>query len=87
MTLQSVKKVKVGEKYVHYKNKKEYLIIALGTLQAPLKELDGKQVVIYQALYDDPVFGKKHIWVRPVDYFLANVEVDGKIVPRFELCR
>ncbi|MEY3197372.1 MAG: hypothetical protein RLZZ59_743 [Pseudomonadota bacterium] len=34
--------------------------------------------VVYQALYGE--FG---IWVRPFSMFTENVEIDGKVLPRF----
>jgi len=36
-------------------------------------------MVVYKALYGD-----EGMWVRPYEMFLEKVEVDGKIVPRFE---
>jgi len=36
-------------------------------------------MVVYKALYGD-----EGMWVRPFDMFVSKVEVDGKIVPRFE---
>lgn len=27
---------------------------------------------------------EKYFWVRPIGMFLENVEVDGKIIPRFK---
>jgi hypothetical protein len=36
-------------------------------------------MVVYRALYGD--FG---LWVRPLQMFLKNVEVEGKILKRFE---
>ena len=35
--------------------------------------------VVYQA-----VCGQHEVWVRPKEMFFGNVEVDGKLVPRFE---
>ena len=34
---------------------------------------------MYQA-----VCGQHEVWVRPKEMFFGNVEVDGKLVPRFE---
>jgi len=36
-------------------------------------------MVVYKALYGD-----EGMWVRPYEMFVEKVEVDGKIVPRFE---
>ena len=38
----------------------------------------GEKVVVYRQLYGDFA-----LWVRPKGMFLEQVEVDGKIVPRF----
>jgi hypothetical protein len=37
-------------------------------------------LVVYKALY-----GECGLWVRPLDMFCEKVEVDRKMVPRFEL--
>jgi len=66
-------KLKVGRIYRHYKGN-EYLVLHLAKHSETLEEL-----VVYQALY-----GEKGIWVRPLKMFLEKVEVDGKIVNRFE---
>jgi len=36
-------------------------------------------MVVYKALY-----GEEGMWVRPFDMFTSTVEVDGKVVQRFE---
>jgi hypothetical protein len=35
-------------------------------------------------MYIDPEFGSHAHWVRPVQMFLEEVELNGKKVPRFE---
>ncbi len=70
--------IKIGEKYTHYKNKKNYIIIAL----AHDTETLSKQV-IYQGLYTDKEFGENPIWVRDYDEFCDDVLVDGVLVGRF----
>lgn len=60
--------------YEHYKGNK-YRILGVALHSETLEEL-----VIYKALY-----GKKLTWVRPLKMFLENVEIDGKIAPRFRL--
>jgi hypothetical protein len=68
-------KIKIA-KYRHYKGK-EYKVIGIANHSETLEKL-----VIYQALY-----GKKELWVRPLKMFTEQIEVDGKIRPRFEYIR
>lgn len=43
-----------------------------------------EELVVYKALYLHEEFGKDSIWVRPNKMFFENVEIDWKIIPRFE---
>lgn len=63
--------LKVG-KYRHYKGK-EYEVIGVARHSETLEEL-----IVYRALY-----GSGELWVRPLNMFLAQVEVDGHKIPRF----
>lgn len=63
----------IGKKYRHFKGK-DYLVLHLAKHSETLEEL-----VVYQALY-----GERGIWVRPLEMFLGQKEVDGKLVNRFE---
>ena len=63
--------LKLG-KYRHYKGK-EYELIGVAKHSETLEDL-----VVYKALYDNG-----SLWVRPLKMFEENVEVDGKIMPRF----
>lgn len=65
--------IKVGQKYKHFKGN-EYLVLHL----AKHSETE-EDMVVYQALY-----GERGIWVRPLRMFEEKVEVNGKIVNRFE---
>ncbi|CBH20246.1 conserved protein of unknown function [Acetoanaerobium sticklandii] len=65
--------LKIGKKYRHFKGK-EYLVMHIAKHSETLEEL-----VIYQALY-----GEMGVWVRPLDMFLEQVEVNGQMVNRFE---
>lgn len=38
-----------------------------------------EEMVVYRKLYGD-----HSLWVRPLTMFLELVEVDGRLVPRFE---
>jgi len=67
--------LKTGKKYKHYKGN-EYLVLHLAKHSETEEDL-----VVYQALY-----GERGIWVRPLDMFLEQIEINGKIVNRFEAC-
>ena len=67
--------LQIGKKYRHFKGK-DYLVLHIAKHSETLEEL-----VVYQALY-----GEKGIWVRPLDMFLEQVEVNGMLVNRFEEC-
>ena len=66
--------IKLG-KYRHYKGK-EYETIGIAKHSETLKDL-----VVYEALYDNEV---SKLWVRPLEMFMEDVEIDGKKVPRFK---
>lgn len=38
-----------------------------------------EEMVVYRKLYDD-----HSLWVRPLDMFMEDLLVDGRLVPRFE---
>lgn len=65
-------------KYLHYKGN-EYDVIGVARHSETLAEL-----VVYQSRSNYPKSGVKHLWVRPIAMFLEDVEVAGKIVPRFK---
>jgi hypothetical protein len=69
--------IKLG-KYKHYKGKL-YEVIGVAHHSETLEKL-----VIYKALYKIEGFGKNSFWVRPLDMFLEEVEVNGKSQPRFQ---
>ena len=60
-------------KYRHYKGK-EYEVIGVARHSETLEDL-----VVYKALY-----GERDLWVRPAKMFLENVEINGKMIPRFK---
>jgi hypothetical protein len=61
--------------YRHYKGEK-YRVIGIAKHSETLEEL-----VVYEALYDNK---ESKLWVRPKKMFLENIEIDGRLVPRFE---
>jgi hypothetical protein len=60
--------------YRHYKGN-TYDVIGVATHSE-----DETQLVVYR-----PTYGERALWVRPLTMFTENVEVEGKIVPRFAL--
>lgn len=60
-------------KYKHFKGK-YYEVIDVCRHSETLEEM-----VIYRTLY-----GNYDLWVRPLSMFTEKVEVDGKLVDRFE---
>ncbi len=60
-------------RYRHYKGR-EYILIGIARHSETMEEL-----VIYRQEY-----GENALWVRPKQMFLETVEVDGKILQRFE---
>jgi hypothetical protein len=64
--------------YRHYKGGL-YEVIGEGTHSETLEKL-----VIYKSLYDKPDYPVGSIWVRPLGMFVETVEVDGRMVRRFE---
>ncbi|MBU5674813.1 DUF1653 domain-containing protein [Alkaliphilus sp. MSJ-5] len=67
--------IKIGKKYRHFKGN-EYLVLHLAKHSETLED-----IVVYQ-----PLYGEMGIWVRPLDMFLEQVEVNGILVNRFEEC-
>lgn len=66
-------KVRIG-KYKHFKGG-DYEVIGVAKHSET-----GEELVVYKALYDEG-----SLWTRPVNMFIEKVEVDGRMVPRFEL--
>ena len=62
--------------YKHYKGNK-YKVIGIGRHSESDEEL-----VIYQALY-----GENCIWCRTINMWNYKIEIDGKIIKRFELIK
>ena len=67
------REIKIGQKYRHCKGK-EYQVLHLARHSETMELM-----VVYRALYDD--YG---IWIRPLDMFLEQVEINGQFINRFE---
>lgn len=61
--------------YKHFKGGM-YRVIGVAKHSETLEDL-----VIYEALYDNP---ESKFWVRPLENFLGEAELDGKKISRFE---
>jgi cyclomaltodextrinase / maltogenic alpha-amylase / neopullulanase len=69
-----MKNIKSGY-YRHFKGNK-YLVLGIAKHSETLEEY-----VSYISLYEN---NTSQLWVRPISSFLEQVELNGKIVPRFE---
>lgn len=69
-----MKEVRVG-KYRHYSGKEYQVIVSHSSHSETLEPF-----VVYQALYGD-----HRVWNRPRKMFMGEVEIEGKLVPRFVL--
>lgn len=60
--------------YQHFKGKK-YLVLGVAKHSETKEDL-----VVYVTLYENDMAS---LWVRPLDMFTEEVEVNGRMVPRF----
>jgi hypothetical protein len=70
--------VQVGGTYYHYKNPDKFYTL----VDVILIEATEEAGVLYRAEYDE---AKGIVFMRPITDFLAEVEVDGQMRPRFTL--
>ncbi len=68
----------IGGIYEHYKGK-HYKVIGVAHHSETLEKM-----VVYEALYDTPDYGRNALWVRPLSMFLETVTIDGVEKPRFK---
>ncbi|MBA2649580.1 MAG: DUF1653 domain-containing protein [Legionella sp.] len=73
---------KANERYQHYKNGKQYEIVACA-----IHSETHEALVVYKALYHCDKFGNNQIWVRPKSMFNETVLYEGKLVQRFQLIK
>jgi hypothetical protein len=71
-------KIKPGI-YQHMKKGTQYKVHFVAKHSETLADL-----VVYEALYDND---KSKYWVRPVEMFTGEVEIEGKKVPRFKFIK
>lgn len=64
--------------YQHYRGKL-YEVMGSGIHSETLE-----RHVFYRALYDSGEFGNNAFWVRPLEMFFDDVEIDKEKVPRFK---
>lgn len=74
-------KAEVGKRYRHYKNGKEYTIVAIGRFESS----PNIECVVYRAEYSSLDFGDNQIWVRPRTNFEEVLKAGEKSIPRFAL--
>ena len=66
--------LQIGGTYVHYKNSEmKYIVLGVARHSETLEEM-----VVYKKLYDD-----YSEWVRPLEMFCGEVEVNGIMISRF----
>lgn len=65
------KEIKPG-KYRHYKGNL-YQVEGIA-----MHSENGEKMVVYR-----PLYGDQSLWVRPLDMFIEEIEVEGKKQPRF----
>ena len=68
-------KAEIGKKYRHYKGN-EYVVLAVAKSSENIEE----ELVVYQDLSD-----ASKIWARPKDMFEEEIDIEGKVQPRFAL--
>ena len=66
-------------KYKHYKGG-EYEVVGIARDEETLDNL-----IVYKALYETKDFPKGSLWVRPLEMFMEEVDVEGELVPRFSM--
>lgn len=67
-------KVRIGI-YEHFKGKR-YRVLGVAKHSETLEDL-----VVYEVLHKNNL---SKLWVRPLEMFLGQTELDGKTVPRFK---
>lgn len=68
--------IKKGQVYRHYKGK-NYRVLGIVRHSESLEEL-----VLYDCLYDNEL---AKTWVRPIENFTSEIEIEGKLQKRFQL--
>lgn len=72
--------LEINATYKHYKGNL-YTVIDIVRHSETLEEM-----VLYKPLYVSRDFPNQ-MWVRPIEMFLEEVEINGKKIPRFEIVK
>ena len=62
--------------WIHSKTGNRYRVLMVALNSSTLEP-----TVVYQALYFNPT---AELWTRPMKEFLELVEINGKLIPRFQ---
>ena len=68
------KLVEIGARYRHSKTGGEYILHSIGLIEATLTP-----AIVYKATYNERLY-----FIRPINDFLGETEIDGKKMPRFK---
>ncbi len=71
--------VEIGGVYRHYKNRKKYIVLFIAILK-DVGPFEGEKAVVYR---DNEDASLKYI--RPINMFNGEINIDGKKIPRFKL--
>jgi hypothetical protein len=73
------KQVPIGGIFQHYKGLR-YKVCGIARHSEDLQ-----LYVFYESLYDSETYGSHVHWIRPLKMFVETIEVEGQMVPRFQL--
>ncbi len=62
---------------MHYKGR-EYEVLGLALHSETMEKM-----VVYKPLYETPDIPEGMLWVRPLNMFMEQVDVNGTFMPRF----
>ncbi|MDQ3090047.1 MAG: DUF1653 domain-containing protein [bacterium] len=62
--------------YIHTKSRKKYRVMGIAKHSETLEDF-----VVYEAQYDNEL---SKLWIRPVKMFDEEIEINSKMIKRFE---